>query len=445
MLLIGNGRLITRDPENPYLENGAVLIDGSGLISAVGETAFLRSRNPDADFLDAEGKVIMPGLINAHNHIYSAFARGLSVRGYNPKGFLDVLDGMWWTLDRHLTLRDTRLSADAFLTECIENGVTTVMDHHAGYGAIRGSLFAIAESARALGVRVNLCYEISDRDGRDKMEEALRENVEFADYVLSRPRDDTLGAMMGMHAQFTLSDSTLEKCMAARRPEIGVHIHVAEGIEDVTACLKEHGKRPVFRLHDFGILSPKTVCAHCTHISEAEMDLLKETGTAVVHNPESNMGNAIGCPPALRMMEKGIPVCLGTDGYTNDMLESYKVGNLLHKHNLCSPAVAWNELPRMLFENNPLLCSRWMERPVGILKPGAHGDVIILDYTPPTPMDASNLNSHILFGMSGRSVTDTVVGGKILMRRRELMNVDKQKLLSDCRQNAAALWSRINA
>ncbi len=445
MLLIGNGRLITRDPDAPFFRDGAVLIDDDGIISAVGETTLLREKHPEAEWLDAEGRVIMPGLINAHNHIYSAFARGLSVRGYHPAGFLDVLEGMWWTLDRNLSLKDTRLSADAFLLECIENGVTTVIDHHAGYGAVRGSLFAIAESAQSLGVRANLCYEISDRDGNEKADEALRENVEFADYVLSRPKDDMLGAMMGMHAQFTLSDKTLEKCMSAKRPETGVHIHVAEGIEDVTACLKEHGKRPVFRLHDFGILGPKSVCGHCTHVSESEMDLLKETETAVVHNPESNMGNAIGCPPALRMMEKGIRVCLGTDGYTNDMLESYKVGNLLHKHSLCSPGAAWNEIPEMLFINNPLLCSRWMERPVGILKPGAHGDVIVLDYLPPTPMDAGNINSHILFGMSGRCVTDTVIGGKILMRRREITRADKQKILSDCRQNAAVLWARINA
>lgn len=109
----------------------------------------------------------------------------------------------------------------------------------------------------------------------------------------------------------------------------------------------------MFRLHDMGILGDKTICGHCIYINEAEMDLVKSTDTMVVHNPESNMGNAVGCPPVLKMFEKGILIGLGTDGYTNDMLESYKVANVLHKHNACKPNVAWGEIPAMLFGEQP--------------------------------------------------------------------------------------------
>lgn len=173
------------------------------------------------------------------------------------------------------------------------------------------------------------------------------------------------------------------------------------------------------------------------------MDLLKDTGTMVAHNPESNMGNAIGCPPALRMFGKGILIGLGTDGYTNDMLESYKVGNLLHKHSLCDPAAGWTELPGMLFENNRAMAARYFETPIGILAPGARADVIVLDYDPLTPMTAENLNGHILFGMNGRCVTSTVIGGEIKMRDRVLVGADKQQVLARCRASARALWARI--
>ena len=156
MLLFGNGSMITRDPANPFLSDGCVAIEGNRIVE-IGLTGALRERYPDAQWMDAHGGVIMPGLINAHDHIYSAFARGMSIRGYHPKGFLDILNGLWWTLDRHLLLKDTRASADATLMDCIENGVTTVFDHHASYGGIEGSLFAIADSARQYGVRVNLC------------------------------------------------------------------------------------------------------------------------------------------------------------------------------------------------------------------------------------------------------------------------------------------------
>ena len=335
MLLIGNGKLVTRDTQLPFLEDGCVAIE-NGLVVEVGDTAALRARHPEAEWLDAQGGVIMPGLINAHNHIYSAFARGLSVKGYSPKGFLDVLDGMWWTLDRRLTLDMTQASADATFIDCIENGVTTVIDHHAGYGAIEGSLFRIAQSAEKYGVRANLCYEISDRDGQDKMRAAVQENVDFLKWCEARD-PDFISGMMGMHAQFTLSDESLAYAMERKPEGAGCHIHVAEGIYDVTQCLKEHGKRPAFRLHDLGVLGANSICGHCTHVSEAEMDLLAETNTMVSHNPESNMGNAIGCPPVLRMFHKGILIGLGTDGYTNDMLESYKVANLLHKHKTATP------------------------------------------------------------------------------------------------------------
>lgn len=443
MLLLGNGRLITRDAQTPYLPDGCVAMDG-GKIADIGATAVLTARYPDAEFVDAHGGVIMPGLINAHGHIYAAFARGMAIQNYNPKGFLDILDGLWWTLDRHLMLPETRLSADATMIDCIENGVTTMFDHHASYGQIEGSLFAIADSATHYGVRANLCYEVSDRDGADKMRAGVQENVAFLDYA-RKDKSGLLAGLFGMHAQFTLSNQTLDYCVAQAPEGAGYHIHVAEGIEDVYACLKEHGKRPVYRLHDYGILGPNTICGHCTHVSEAEIDLLAETGAKVAHNPESNMGNAIGCPPTIAMLHKGVCVGLGTDGYTNDMLESLKVAKLLHQHHLHDATTAWAEAPQMLFDNNAKLATQYFGRELGMLKVGAAADVIALDYTPLTPMDETNLGGHVLFGMSGRNVIHTVIDGKVRMRERELIGVDKQAVLAHCREAARGLWQRINA
>ena len=443
MLLLGNGRMITRDAQNPFLADGCVAME-NGVIVAVGGTQALRASYPHTEFVDAHGGVIMPGLINAHEHIYSAFARGMAIRGYNPKDFLDILDGLWWTLDRHLLLRDTRASADATMIDCIENGVTTLFDHHASYGEIAGSLFTIADSAKQYGVRANLCYEVSDRDGAEKMRAGVKENAEFIRYA-GMQNDGMVAALFGMHAQFTLSDATLAFCREQTPTGAGYHIHVAEGIEDVYACLREHGKRPVDRLLDFGILGQKTICGHCTHVSDAEMDILLETKSNVVHNPESNMGNAIGCPPTLAMLHKGIRVGLGTDGYTNDMLESLKVAKLLHQHNLHDATVAWGEAPQMLFDNNAALATQAFGRTLGVLRAGAAADVIALDYVPLTPLDETNIGGHVLFGMSGRSVIHTVIDGKLKMRDRTLIGVDKLAVLAHCRETAADLWARINA
>lgn len=443
MLLVGNGRLFTRDEQSPYLPDGCVVCDGA-LIVDTGDTREMRKKHPHAEFVDAMGGVIIPGLINAHYHIYSAFARGLSIKGPARRTFVDILDKQWWAIDRALTLEDTKSSADVCLIECVENGVTTLFDHHASYGEVPGSLFKIVESAKPLGIKCNLCYEVSDRNGEQKMREAVQENVDFINWARA---DETgqFSGVFGMHAQFTLSDATLAYC-AEQCPEgAGYHIHAAEGLADVELGLREHGKRPVFRLSDFGILGRKTILGHCTHINEAEMSLIKDNDCFVAHNPESNMGNAIGCPPVIRMAERGIALGLGTDGYTSDMIESYKVANLLHKHSLCDPTVAWTEIPQMLFEGNRELAARFFDVPVGVLRAGAAADVVVMDYNPPTPMDESNLNSHILFGMNGRCARHTVIAGKVRMKNRELVGVDKEALYAHARERAKAVGERVNA
>ena len=442
MLVIGNGKLFTRNDEMPFVENGAVAIEGTK-IAAVGETEAIKKQYGDAEFIDAKGGVIMPAFINTHEHIYSAMARGLSIKGYNPKGFLDILDGQWWTIDRHLTLEQTKYSAVETLISCIRNGVTTVFDHHASFGQIGGSLFTIADVAKELGVRACLGYEISDRDGMDKARESVMENAEFIRYAL---KDDTdmIAGMMGMHAQFTISDATMELAAANKPDEVGYHIHVAEGIEDLHDCLKKYGKRIVDRLMDFNILGEKTLLGHCIYINPHEMDLIKDTNTMVVHNPESNMGNACGCPPTMELVHRGILTGLGTDGYTHDMIESYKVANVLHKHHLCDANAAWGEVPKMLFENNAAIANRYFKTPLGVLKEGAAGDVIVVDYNPPTQLDASNINGHILFGMTGRDVVTTVANGRVLMKDREIKVIDVEEAMAKCREESAKLWHSIN-
>lgn len=442
MLVIGNGKLFTRDNACSYIADGAVAIDGTK-IAAIGSTQEIKAQYGEAEFIDAKGGVIMPAFINTHEHIYSAMARGLSIKGYNPKGFLDILDGQWWTIDRHLTLEQTKYSAIDTMIACIRNGVTTIFDHHASFGQIQGSLFTIADAAKELGIRACLCYEVSDRDGMDKARAAVMENAEFIRYAL---KDDTdmLAGMMGMHAQFTISDETMALAAANKPDEVGYHIHVAEGIEDLHACLKKYGKRIVDRLMDCNILGEKTLLGHCIYINPHEMDLIKETNTMVVHNPESNMGNACGCPPTMELVRRGILTGLGTDGYTHDMTESYKVANVLHKHHLCDANAAWGEVPKMLFENNAAIAGRYFKTPLGVLRPGAAGDVIVVDYNPPTYMDENNLNGHILFGMTGRDVVTTVANGKVLMKDREIQVIDVEEAMAKCREQSALLWKSIN-
>ncbi|SHI54611.1 putative selenium metabolism protein SsnA [Clostridium amylolyticum] len=443
MILIGNGKLVTRDDKNTFIEDGCVCIEENSVVD-LGTTEEMKNRYTAAQLIDAKKGLIMPGMINTHHHIYSAFARGLAINGYNPKNFGDILEGMWWKLDRLLSLEDTKYSAYATYIDCIRNGVTTVFDHHASYGSIEGSLFQISEAAKELGIRTSLCYEVSDRDGEDKMRQAVKENVEFMKAAKNDLSNMQKG-MMGLHASFTLSDKTLEYCAENMPYDGGYHVHAAEGLEDVLSCLDKHNKRVINRLFDFNILGDKTIAVHCNHVSNGEMDLLKATDTIVVHNPESNMGNAVGCTPILEMVKKEITLGLGTDGYTSDMLESMKVANVLHKHHNCNPTVAWGEVPLMLFENNRKIANRFFEKPIGVIEKGALADIIVVEYDPLTPLNGDNVNSHILFGVSGRCVTTTMINGKVLMKDREILAVDTEKIMAESRQLSKKLWQRVNS
>ncbi|MGI6586942.1 MAG: putative aminohydrolase SsnA [Lutisporaceae bacterium] len=441
MLLVGNGKLITRNEEIPIIENGCVAIDGKK-IAEVGLTEKLKEKYAGARFIDAKGKLIMPGFINTHMHYYSTFARGIANDSPPAKKFSDILKGLWWRLDKVLTLEDVYYSAIGPMIEQVKNGVTTVIDHHASSYAITGSLFKIAEAAEYIGIRSNLCYETSDRDGEKIAEEGIAENVEFIKYC-SKKNDDMLKGMFGLHASMTISEKTLDKCLnAISGLNTGFHVHCAEGIEDLEDSRAKYGKGVIERWHDAGVLGSKTIAVHCIHISEKEMDMLKEKDTIVVHNPESNMGNAVGASPVLEMFEKRILLGLGTDGYTADMMESYKVGNIIHKHVKGDSNVAWGEIPEMLFINNRKIVERFIDGQVGILKEGALADIIIVDYNPPTEINKDNINSHLLFGINGRFVDTTIVNGRVLMEDRKLVDIDEERMMARSRELASEVWKR---
>jgi len=441
MLIIGGGRLLTFDVQGRVLEDGAVAIEG-GIIRDVGRTSEVRRRYPDAEFIDAGGRVIMPGMINAHMHLYSTFARGMALKDAPPRTFIQILERLWWRLDKALGPEDVYVSALVPLIDCIRCGTTTILDHHASPMAVAGSLDQIARAVGEAGIRACLAYEVSDRDGVDIADQGIRENVRFVERC-RRERGEHLAASFGLHAQITLSDATLAKCReAAEGLDVGFHVHVAEGREDVEDALAKSGKRVVERLDAFGILGPKTIAAHCVHITEAEMEILRERDVNVVHNPESNMGNAVGVAPVLRMMARGVRVGLGTDGYTADMFESVKVANTLHKLAEKNPSAAWSEVPAMAFGNNREIARRVFGLKLGVLEPGAAGDVIVVDYRPPTPLDPGNYYSHILFGMSGGLVDTTVVAGRVLMRGRKLLGLDEERITARSRELARRVWER---
>jgi len=442
MILVGNGQLITRDDSNPFIRDGCIAISGSA-VSMVGTTADLRNKYSGAEFIDAKGGLIMPGFVNAHMHFYSTFSRGMTPPGEPAKNFKEVLERLWWKLDKALMLKDIYYSALTALVDCIRCGCTTVIDHHASPSNISGSLSEIAKAAMEAGIRSSLCYEVSDRDGQKAAYEGIKENIAFIDWT-AKENDPMISAKFGLHASFTLSDRTLEKCLELTgNRNAGYHVHIAEGPADEEDSMLKHGKRIVERFRDLGITGRKSIFVHCVHINNAEKEIIKETDTAVVHNPESNMGNAVGTADVADMLRDGLLVGLGTDGYTSDMIQAYRVGSALCRHVSGNPDAGWTELPKMLFENNIHIAERCFPVRLGRLAPGYAADVIVMDYIPPSPLNSRNINGHLLFGASGRNVVTTVANGKVLMRDRKLTGLDRELIFAKARECASEVWKRL--
>lgn len=441
-LLITNGTVVTLGDDNKIINDGAVLIV-DGVITAVGKASAVKKKARGAKVLDARGKVVMPGFINVHMHLYSTFCRGLSPKQPPPKTFVEILERMWWPLDATLNGKDILYSCLVPLMDCIKNGTTTIIDHHESQGFQTGSMEIIEKACRKTGVRSVLTLGLSDR--YRKGAEGIRENVEFIKRIQAKQKrgDDLVAAMMGLHALFTVNDKSLKKaCDLARELDCGLHVHVAEDLADEKANKREYGRSVVARLNVAGGLGPKTLAIHCVHVDNMEINLLARSGTCAVHNPQSNMNNAVGVAPVRKMLSRGVLVGLGTDGMTTDMKDEVRVANVFHKHAAKDPRVFFVESCNLLLRNNAKIASRFFNRPVGVLKKGCYGDVVVMDYEPPTPMHGGTFLGHFLFGLCGARVAATVVNGKVLMRDGKLVGLDERKICAESRRQAADFWKR---
>jgi putative selenium metabolism protein SsnA len=433
-----NGIVVTLGKNNRVLWNGAVVTEGQNIV-AVGEAAEMKQRFPNADSVDCAGKIVLPGFLCTHHHFYSTMARGMAIPGEPAANFVEILERLWWKVDRALLDEDILLSAQIPLIECIRNGTTTVIDHHASPGMRDGSLDLIEKAVREAGIRASLCYEVSDRN---VMGGGMEENERFIKKI--GRGDGQIAAMMGLHASFTISDETLERCVGiAKDAGVGCHVHVAEDLADREDSLQKYGTPTVHRLDKMGASGEKSLFIHCVHIDESEMDLIAATKTAVVHNPESNMNNAVGVTKLFDLLRRNILVGLGTDGMSSDMLSQMRCAYLLHRLANHDPRVAFVEAPKLLLENNADICERQFGLRLGELAEGRPADMAIIDYQPPTVLNENNFLGHLIFGLVDATVDTTVCKGKILMQGKKILSMDEERLAARSRELAPQMWKRL--
>jgi putative selenium metabolism protein SsnA len=449
-MLITNAVLVNPGHQTEILPADALLIRGDS-IAELGASDALLAAHPHEEVLDAHRALVVPGLICAHTHFYGAFARGMALPGEPAGNFAEILERLWWRLDKLLRPDDIAASALGFLCNAVRNGTTTLIDHHASPNAIAGSLDVIAEACGQAGVRACLCYEVTDRDGPEKARAGLRENERFIRRAArgSTAARGALAGMMGLHASMTLSDETLQAAAgSARDLGVGCHVHVAEDLADQEDSLRRHGQRVVDRLARAGALGPQSIAAHCVHVNPSEIALLASTGTQVVHNPRSNMNNAVGTAPLPALLAAGIPVGLGNDGFSMDMFQEMKAAYLTHKQATGDPrTLGADQVLEMAWPNNTWIAQAAFagvtDPEGGRIAAGQPADLVFLDYMAPTPVTAGNLPWHVIFGVEGGMADTVIVAGRLLMRHRELLTLDEERIYARSRELASQLWARV--
>jgi putative selenium metabolism protein SsnA len=388
----------------------------------------------DESLYDLNGKIVMPGLVNAHTHLYSALARGMSYPKEAPQNFLEILQKIWWKLDRALDDESIYYSALVGAIDAVRFGTTTLIDHHASPKAIKGSLDIIKEAMEEVGLRGALCYEVTDRGGKKERNQGLEENERF---IKANRKNSQFRGMVGAHAAFTMSNETLRLCgEMALKNKVGVHIHVAEDRSDITDAEENYRCSVVDRLAEHGILRKDSILAHGVHLSAKDLEKVRKAESWIMHNPRSNMNNRVGYAPLHLFGER---IGLGTDGFPADMFEESKIGFYKRQDSLASENVSMTQL----LQNGHLLISKIFGKNFGTLSKGSVADLIVLDYQSPTPMTIKNAAGHFLFGMNSSMVESVMIDGKWVVKNRIVVGIDLQSVYEKSTKAAEKLWRRM--
>ncbi len=419
MILLKNATYI--DWKTLEFKNTNILVEEGlkGKIQFIDNTESVK----EDETIDCKGKLVTKSFGVGHHHVYSALARGMGAPKKNPKNFYEILEYVWWTLDKALDKDLIEASALTTAIACAKTGSTFVIDHHASPNYILGSQDIIAKAFDKVGVSHLLCYEITDRDGHKKAELGLEETE---NYLKSNQ------GLVGLHASFTVNDEIMRRSAdIMKKFNSGVHIHVAEDLYDQRHCHDNYNKRVVERLNDFGVLdSSKTILGHCIHIDENERQIIKNSKAFVVQNMESNLNNKVGYFNAKNL---GDNIMLGTDGMHSDMLQSAKAAFFVGQG---FDTIGYDSAYERFRKVHDYIALNQFEG-------DGENNLVVLDYDSPTEIDQNNFLGHFIFGINSNHVNDVISNGKIIVKDRKIQNVNESDILEFSKEQSLKLWKKM--
>lgn len=423
---------ILRPFQNPeYIENGWIRIIDSR-IAAFGKMPV--KLDEDEFEINMGNKLVIPGMINAHTHLYSALAMGMPAPKHSPQNFVQILEEVWWKLDRALDAETTLASFQAGLLACLQAGVTTVFDHHSSPNFTKGSLKLLAETAHDFGIKVSTAFEVTDRNGPTFFQSGIEENLHAISEFKSNP---AIHPMLGLHASFTLSDESLEmiRKVLEKHSDVGIHIHIAEDIADHHDSGARGYQSVVQRLSEYDLIHSNSLYAHGIHITPDDADVLFNAGANLVHNPSSNANNRVGILNGVTLEALGFG--LGTDGMQANMLSEAKEGTLIRAGRLSGSAPNVDYI-KLLFQNNPQIAGKLFGSPLGRIEPGTAADLAFYNYQPRTEFTAENWSAHLLFGLD--LPCSVMTDGEFRLMDNEVVGMNEADILTNAQQASRRLW-----
>ena len=424
-ILIKNGYVITMD--GPPIKDGFVLIEDNK-ITYVGKES-----QQAEQVIDAKGCVVMPGLVNAHNHAGMTLFRGYA----DDLPLKEWLEEHIWPAEAQLTGEDVYYGTKLACLEMIRSGTTAFADMY----------FFMDQAARAVeesGIRASLSYGMIELFDAEKGSAELAEGSRFAS-KWNNAADGRITTMYGPHAPNTCSREFLNKVNTlAEADNTGLHIHILETKAELLEMKEKYSMCSIHLLDEMGFLGPDVLAAHCVWLSPGDMDILAERGTNIVHCPVSNMKLASGIAPVPELLSRGANVALGTDGCASnnslDMFGEMKTAALLHKVNSTDPtALPAHQVLKMATVNG----AKALKIPAGQLKPGMLADIIIVDMQKPHLLPNHDLESHLVYAARGSDVRTTIVDGKVLMEDGVIVSMNQEKVMEQAADSAARLIQRV--
>jgi cytosine/adenosine deaminase-related metal-dependent hydrolase len=418
----------------------ADVVIGNGKIKEIIERdfdQFIPGDNISNSYLfDACGRVVTIPNINFHDHFYSRLAKGLNVTG-DTSNFHNILKNLWWKLDLALDLEMVKASAQMAALESIRNGVTYIFDHHASPNATNSSMKVIADVLDEFNLCGVLCFESSDRNGKKLSDEAIEENLTF----FQNHTSESVRALFGLHASFTLDDDSLSKISKiVNETGLGIHIHLCEDKIDRDLSISSFGDSPVDRLVKFDLLNGQSILAHGIHLTEEDFLKLENLGCAIAYNPDSNFNNAVGIPEYSKVL-KSIPILCGTDGMHSNPIRSIKQLFLLYRHQQNSFKNSFEWIQKIYFDQLNFVKKFFSD--FTSLQARDKADLIVWDYVPPAPFNSQNFFGHWIYGITERPVHSVLQEGKFLMKSFQIQEIDEVALNREIYEQGKRLSEKV--